>query len=253
MSTMLKTMAAVFMIAIFNVSCTSENEEMVVSDLSAGGEEVMNLSQEDLFRFRYKGQEYCSKFQMNDTTIVYSDPVVATLLSELERQPTTSTLTYPDGFTEYFDSIEEVDEFINSGEILKYNGIQTYSVPVMTAVTLKVYEHADYKGKSLTYNGPIEVPNMKNAYNVTGPVIATNFDNIISSFQLIGNRVQYSEGLPTSSGHFGAMVTFYKDANYKSSSKSFVVDVNNLQASNKNFKKIKFNDAVSSIKLHWVH
>lgn len=93
---------------------------------------------------------------------------------------------------------------------------------------------------------------MRNVYNSPTPAIPTDFDDLISSFQLIGNRVEYPlEMINRYEQHYGAVVTFYKDLNYKSSSRSFVIDVNSPQISCNNFKNIDFNDEVTSMEVHW--
>ncbi len=122
----------------------------------------------------------------------------------------------------------------------------------LTSITLKVYEHKDFGGEVLTYNGPIEVPNMKNAYNTSAtPTKPKDFNDIITSFKLIGSRRATTGTLPENAA-MSAIVIFYKDADYKSSSKAFILDVNHQEISHTNFKKIDFNDKVSSFKLYKV-
>lgn len=133
------------------------------------------------------------------------------------------------------------------------------SYTALASLVLKVYEHADFNGEVLTYNRPVAIPDMRNAYNA--PLVATlkNFNDKISSFQLIGESVT----LPVPSSvkiYMRAIVTFYEDANCAYGSASFLIDRDNPQVSHSNFKKVKrcssckynMNDRTSSLKLYWV-
>lgn len=237
-----------FIAAIFIASCLKENEVFPILT-SPSTSDTENVLSENVFKFRYKGEIFSTHYHIKDSVRFFSDPTVAKIISDLRKNPTTSTLTYPDGFTEYFDSTEEVKNFINSGKALKSNPTTFVTI---ASFSLKIYEHADYKGKSLTFNKPTQIPDMRNVYNSPTPAIPTDFDDLISSFQLIGNRVEYPlEMINRYEQHYGAVVTFYKDLNYKSSSRSFVIDVNSPQISCNNFKNIDFNDEVTSMEVHW--
>lgn len=248
MKTRINKIAITFIAVLFIASCSKENE-VFPTLTSPTTSDIENVLSENVFKFRYKGEIFSTHYYIKDSVRFFSDPTVAKIISDLKKNPTTSTLTYPDGFTEYFDSTEEVKEFINSGKALK-SSPTTFAT--IKSFVIKIYEHADYKGKSLTFNKPTQIPDMRNVYNSPSPVLPTNFDDIISSFQLIGNRVQYSiDMIPSYEIHFGVIVTFYKDLNYQSSSRSFIIDINNPQISCNNFKNIDFNDEVTSMDVHW--
>lgn len=232
-------------ISIFTSITSCSNEDTLESMLPAEAKIHNNA-----FKFKYQGVEYTAEYKLKDSVMVFINPIMDDILSELNNNPNISSLTYPNGMIEYFNSTKELESFIEK-EFLNDNTAQTrLSMAVLTSITLKVYEHADFGGKVLTYNGPTEIPNMKNAYNSGSIIIATDFDDIISSFQLIGSR-RITSIFPDNAA-LSAIVIFYKDANYKSSSKAFILDMDHQQISHSNFKKIKFNDQVSSFKLYTV-
>lgn len=178
------------------------------------------------------------------------------MIDKLENNPNVATLTYPDGMVEYFDSNEEFEDFIKNA---KASNIKTYAViptnKFFTGMNLKIYEDLDFQGEVLNYYEPISVPDMRNATNIkTAVELPKDFNDKVSSFQLIGNLVQLSPGLPIPPNvHHTAVVVFYRNFNYESKSKSFMIDTNNPQVSHNNFRKIKFNDKPSSLKLYWVN
>lgn len=207
----------------------------------------------DIFKFRYQGVEYAAEYELKDSTMAFVNPEVGNMLSELNNNPNTSTLTYSNGTIEYFDSTKEMERFIEE-KFQRSNDVQTkVNVAFLTSITLKVYEHKDFGGEVLTYNGPIEVPNMRNAYNTSAsPIIPKDFNDKISSFKLTGSRIASSSGLLPENATLSAIVIFYKDANYKSSSKAFILDMSRNEISHSNFRNIKFNDKISSFKLYQV-
>lgn len=210
-----------------------------------------NKAHYNVLKFKYKGVEYTAKYELKDSVMIFADPIINDMLSELNNNPNSATLTYPNGMIEYFDSSKELDEFLNKENTITRSVPQNnFNVYLITSLTLKVYEHADFKGKVLTYNGYLNIPNMKNAYNLGVPYVATNFNDIISSFQLTVTR----QILIGNAGNKcpSAILIFYKDANYKSSSKAFILDMDHSQISLANFKRIKFNDQISSFKLYGV-
>lgn len=240
MKTLLKMMVFIS-IFVSITSCSNENtlENMLPAE---------NKVHSDSFRFRYQGVEYTAEYELQDSTIVFINPEIGNMLSKLNNNPNTSTLTYSNGTIEYFDSTKELELFVEEKFQRSDNAQTRLSMAYLTSITLKVYEHKDFGGEVLTYNGPIEVPNMKNAYNYGVPMIPKDFNDIITSFKLTGSR---RVGTPENA-EMSAIVIFYRDSNYKSSSKAFILNVDHQEISHTNFKKIDFNDKVSSFKLYKV-
>lgn len=247
MKELFKTMAFAFICMLTIVSCSNESF-------------INKTSSTEIFKFKYQGVLYSAEYEIIDSTMLFTDPEISDIICNLESDPYVATLTYPDGLVEYFDSNQELEKKIESGEI-SYDNTNTRagSCVALLSLTLKVYEHADFQGKSLTFNGPVMIPDMKNVYNEPSPIIGTNFDDIISSFQLIGDGVTEIQP-PYVKIHYKAIVTFYEDVNYAYGSASFLIDRANPQISHNNFKKVKrcsyckynMNDRTSSIKLYWV-
>lgn len=243
MKTLLKMMAFIsIFVSIISCSNLDPLESMSTTE---------NKVHYNVLKFKYQGVEYTAKYELKDSVMIFADPIINDMLSELNNNPNSATLTYPDGMIEYFNSSKELDEFLNKENTITRGVAQNnFNLYVITSLTLKVYEHADFKGKVLTYNGYKEIPNMKNAYNLGVPYLPTNFNDIISSFQLTVTR-RITMGTPVNE-YPSAILIFYKDANYKSSSRAFILDMNHQQISLANFKSIKFNDQISSFKLYGV-
>ena len=243
--------ASIFILAI--TSCS--NEELSEIMLPAETRATVNAPQKEFLKFKYQGVQYTAEYEIQDTAMIFTDPEITNMMCEIENNPNLATLTYPDGMVEYFNSDKELEEFIENGKAFSIN---TYSIlppsKILTSITLKVYEDFDFQAEVITYNGPTSVPDLHNATNITNLVeLHKNFNDKISSFQLTGNLVQLNPNFPPPAGtlHHAAIVTFYKAINYESKTKSFMIDTNNPQVSHNNFKKIKFNDETSSIKLYW--
>lgn len=243
MKTLLKMMA---LIPIF-VSITSCSNVDPLESMSATENKVHN----NALRFKYQGVEYAAEYELKDSVMIFTDPTINEMLSELNNNPNSATLTYPDGMIEYFNSSNELEEFLNKeNAITRGAALNSPYVYIINSLTLKVYEHADFKGEVLTYNGYKEIPNMVNAYNTGIPTVPKNFNDIISSFQLTVTR-QISMSIPDNK-YPSAVLIFYKDAYYKSSSKAFILDMDHSQISHTNFRNIKFNDKISSFKLYGI-
>ena len=181
MKTLLKMMAFIS-IFVSITSCSNENtlENMLPAE---------NKVHSDSFRFRYQGVEYTAEYELQDSTIVFINPEIGNMLSKLNNNPNTSTLTYSNGTIEYFDSTKELELFVEEKFQRSDNAQTRLSMAYLTSITLKVYEHKDFGGEVLTYNGPIEVPNMKNAYNKK----LSNFKSTISSIQEGSPQALYRE------------------------------------------------------------
>lgn len=251
MKKLLRMMIAAAILVATTTACS--NEELLENISPVEKQEVSNTQPKETFIFKYKGIQYFAEYEVIDSVMVIKDSTLANIIRELDENPSTATLTYPDGMVEYFDSNKELNELIETESISDNNIGSTRGLnPGFSAMTLKVYEHTDFGGRVLTYNGPTFVTNMKNANNSLNLLSSIDFNDIISSFQLTGNFVSTAPNLPDYPGlHRAAIVTFYKDPDYKSGSKSFKIDINNKQVSHNNFTKIDFNDKVSSIKLSW--
>jgi len=246
MKTLLKTMAFIAALSL-NTSCYNEK----IEDLFSVTE--VRTNDKEFFIFKYQGVEYATEYYLADTTRVYTDPNVAEIISKLESNPNVSTLTYPNGMIEYFDSSKELETFIEKKEKSNSNTAQTrLSIVLLTSIKLEVYEHINFEGEVLTYNNAIEVPDMRNAYNNPDLVtIRKNFNDKISSFRLTGSRSKVANFFPKNFA-LSAIVLFYQDINYEGGIRGFVLDIDHEQISHHNFRKIKFNDKVSSFKLYTV-
>lgn len=202
----------------------------------------------DTFKFRYQGVEYIADYELKDSTMLFTDSTINNLLTKLNQNPNTSTLTYPNGVVEYFDSNQDLEDFLKRGNAINRSEmLNTLYFSAITSITLKVYEHAKFEGEVITYNGYTEVSNMKNAYNAGIPNVPKNFNDIISSFQLNATRQQV---IKTEGKRLSAVLIFYQDANFKGSSKAFILDMQHSQITLENFKSINFNDKISSFKLY---
>ena len=192
--------------------------------------------------------------------MAFTDPKIADMICELENNPHIATLTYPSGLFEYFDSNKELeDKIATNGVFDQLDATRAIISKRFIGLTLKIYEHADLGGQVITLNGPYLCPNMRNVYNVGIPSMLTDFNDIISSFELTG-RVQAVADYPLPAGQRGAIVTFFEDFNYEYGNASFVINVDNPKISHNNFKKVKrcpscsrnMNDRTSSIKLQYL-
>lgn len=243
MKTLLKMMA---FISIF-VSITSCSNVDPLESIST----TENKAHYNVLKFKYQGIEYTAEYELKDSVMIFTNPIINNMLSELNNNPNIATLTYSNGMIEYFNSSNELDEFLNKEKTITksvaQNNNNIFYPTVINYITLKVYEHADFKGKVLTFNGFTAAVNMKNVYNTLYD--PTNFNDIISSFQLTATR-QY--GTPNKDAYPSAILVFYKDAHFKSSSKAFILDMKHTQISLANFKSIKFNDQISSFELYGV-
>lgn len=253
-----KMLVLSFMGMLSIASCTNEEVINVASQIETRG--VATTFSKEIFRFKYQGVQYASEYEIVDSTMVFDDPQIANMICDLESNPLVATLTYPNGVVEYFDSNEELEKKLEVGDV-SYESVSSRSDIILynlLSMRLIVYEHADFQGKSLTFNGPVSIPDMSNVYN--DPIVVTtrtDFNDMISSFQLIG---EVGEPFYPYKPHFRAVVTFYEDINYEYGSASFLIDRDYPQISHDNFKKVKrcsyckynMNDRTSSIKLQWL-
>lgn len=259
-SIIMKKHLTLFTVLIFMVICYPSCEQQQIIDEM--GQELISLEGNQIYNFRYKGISYAAEYKVIDSIMDFVDPLIEELICTLESNPTTATITHPNGTVEYFDTTEEMEEYIQNG-FLFTNYIDTRSLTYKSikSTTLKVYKDADFKGTVLTYHGPIEIPNMKNAYNVTPGVQAlTDFNDQISSFQLDASVVTSTIAPPNPMYKY-AIVTFYEDYDYKAGSATFIIDCDNPHISHNNFRKVKrcstckynMNDRTSSIRLYYTN
>lgn len=258
MRKLFKTTALAFIGMLTMASCANEEIMDVTSRIKS--QEMDTTPSKEIFKFKYQGVQYAAEYEVVDSTMIFTDPEISDIVCNLESDPLVATLTYPDGMVEYFDSNKDFEEKIEAGEI-SYESINTRaaSYTCLLSLTLKVYEHSDFRGKVLTFNGPISIPNMANVYNDPIVMKGTDFNDIISSFQLIGGGATQAPP-PYIKIHLKAVVTFYEDANYAYGSASFLIDRDHPQISHSNFQKVKrcsyckynMNDRTSSIKLYWL-
>lgn len=93
--------------------------------------------------------------------MIFTDLEISDIICNLESDPYVATLTYPDGLVEYFNSNEELERAIKAGKISNGNmDSRANSNVALVALTLKVYEHSDFRGEMLTFNGPFECANI---------------------------------------------------------------------------------------------
>lgn len=248
MRKLFKVMTFAFIIVLAIVSCSNESF-------------VDKTSIKEIFKFKYQGVEYAAEYEVVDSTMIFTDPEISDIICNLESDPYVATLTYPDSLVEYFNSNEELKRAIEAGKISNGNmNSRANSNVALVALTLKVYEHSDFRGEMLTFNGPLEIPNMADVYNAPSPMVPKDFNDKISSFQLDGTLISLPPPSHTIKTHFKAIVTFYEDINYAYGSASFLIDRDHPQVSHNNFQKVKrcsyckynMNDRTSSIKLYWL-
>lgn len=252
MKKLFKTMTLIFSCMLTIMSCTDDGFE----DKSSG---VNNVLQKEVFKFKYQGVQYAAEYDIVDSTMIFTDPEIADIICNLESDPYVATLTYPDGMVEYFNSNEELTKSIELGKISTSNVSSRVNYNVLVSLTLKVYEHADFQGDVLTFDGPFEWANI-GAVRPPAVIVGKNWDNIISSFQLVGG-VATGPLPPYMEFHHSAIVTFYEEPNFSYGSASFLIDRDHPQISHNNFKKVKrcsyckynMNDRTTSIRLSWVN
>lgn len=228
--------------------------------MSCSNEEIVETpSSKEIFKFKYQGIQYAAEYEVIDSTMIFTDSRIADIVCRLESDVSVATLTYPNGLVEYFDSNEELIKCIKAGEIT-YENINSRATPeILVSLTLKVYEHSDFRGEVLTFNNPVLIPDMRNVYNSSHLMEYKDFNDRISSFQLVG-ILSPLPLFPSVKGYHSAIVTFYEDINYAYGSASFLIDRDHPQISHNNFQKVKrcsyckynMNDRTSSIKLYWV-
>lgn len=241
MKKLLKIVTVASILILVVTSCS--NEELMEAVLPAETAAQSNAIEKNLFHFKYQGVQYAAEYNLEDSTMVFTDPAMAEMLSKLDNNPDVSTLTYPNGAVQYFDTSKELENFLEKGRDNTPQTKLTFSQ--IKSITLKIYEHADFKGDVLTYNSAVAVPHMSNAYNSLHLMEYKDFNDIASSFKLSCYRIGSLHG-----GECSAVVVFYRDAEYKSTSKAFVLDKDHDEISLANFKKIKFNDVISSFNLY---
>lgn len=238
-------------------SCTNEDIMDVIPQVKS--QEMDKTLSKEIFKFKYHGIQYAAEYEVADSTMIFTDPEISDIICNLESDPLVATLTYPDGMVEYFDSNSDLEEKIEMGDISDESINSRVVLPPLVSLTLRVYEDADFKGDMLTFDGPFECP-----YFIPRPPyvsVGKTWDNIISSFQLIGGVLPLPLlSYPTIKIYNRAIVTFYEDEYYAYGSASFLIDRANPQISHSNFKKVKrcpsckynMNDRTSSIKLYWL-
>ena len=226
---------------------------------SCYNEDIPVLSQREqietsqTIRFKYLGKEYLAEFEMKDSLRLFKDKALGEMLQKLENDSLCSTITYPDGMVEYFNSIEDFEKCVNT---LKEENISSKSIPftVLVEITLKIYEHENYQGENYIYRGETFVSNLGNATNmpVLGPIspdVYEDFNDKMTSFQFIGSVRTYDLSIqPAPTHNVRAMVTFYQDAEYKSKAMAYIINAQNPQVLVPNIGR-DFNDEASSIKM----
>lgn len=234
---------AVFLIVVSAMTSCNEAETSCMNQLMSE-----TIPTENLLQIKYQGTLYNIEYSMqDDTTMIFNNPKMGELVENL-NSGNYSNITHENGLIEYFDTPEELEKCIRN-LLLNESRIQTRipgGTPRFTNCTLIVYEHKDYGGRSLTYTNNVSVPDMRNALNARPPMLFTNFDDIISSFKFSGTVINT---IPNNNNYGKAIVTFYKDPNYKSTAKSYVITPINKSASVSNFKDKNFNDVISSLKV----
>lgn len=252
----------VFIIGVLVITSCS-NDSQINDVLPTKSRSIENASQKDIFNFKYKEVFYSAEYDIVDSTMIFVDSEIADMICNLESDPYVATLNYPDGMVEYFDSNKDLEESVKANKVIYKTPKKELSYWVLLGMQLKVYEHADFQGEMLSFQPRFECPDMRNVYNAPLMGNIVDFNDKISSFQLIGSLVHNSSlpllGPNTKVYHTG-IVTFYEDANYAYGSASFLIDRDHPQISHSNFKKVKrcptckynMNDRTSSIKLYWI-
>lgn len=243
-----KTCFMFIALAMNFASCTNENvPELNQSELIETSNSV---------RFKYLGIEYLAEYEIQNSQRIFKDKTLGEMLQTLENDSLCSSITYPNGMIEYFDSIEDFEKRANT---LKEGNISSKSIPykVLIEITLKIYEHENYQGENFTYRGETFVHNLRNATNkpengVTNPDSYDDFNDKMTSFQFIGSLRTYDLTIaPPPTHNVRAMVTFYEDAEYKSKAMAYIIDTQNPQVLISNIGK-GFNDKASSIKMTYL-
>lgn len=241
----MKTLSSFFTAFLIAISAMTSCNEVETSCMNQLMDETTPT--ENVLQIKYQGNLYNIKYTMqNDTTKVFNNPKIEELVERLNNG-NYSNITHENGLVEYFDTTKELEKCIQN--LLNESKIQTRisgGTPRFTKCTLIVYENNNYGGKSLTYTNNVSVPDMRNALNARPPMLFTNFDDMISSFKFSGT---VSNTFPNNNNYGKAIVTFYKDLNYTSTAKSYVITPINKSASVSNFKDIKFDNTTTSLKV----
>lgn len=107
-----------------------------------------------VFNFKYEGQNYCCNYQMINGEVVCNDKQVQQVYSKLANNPNLATLINEDGSLEYFDSYEELIEYLN--KVTPVTKQADMRAAGNARSTVGLYADINYRGenRSFVFNTP---------------------------------------------------------------------------------------------------